>query len=163
MNFKLFIESEEQKNVDKMISSLPKGHQKLLDGYKFTFTAGNTLDGDNDHIGYIYKNKIVVAAPWNYSRGFTTLHEIAHLVWEYIVDKKLRKEWANLIKQTKEKHIEKFKSESQKQALRQNNEEMFAMSYAATYCTHAPIIWVNKDWINFIKNKIPDAVVEKNQ
>jgi hypothetical protein len=151
MEFKTFLESEEQKDVEKLISSLPKKHRDLLNGYKFKYTSGNTLDGDNDHIGYIFKNRIVVAAPWNYSRAFTTLHEIAHLVWEYIMTKDLKKKWEELVKKTKQAQIDKFPHKEQKHALQQNAEEIFCMSYAAAYCTHSPVIWVNEDWINFVK------------
>lgn len=152
MEFKTFLESEEQKDVEKLISSLPKKHRDLLNGYKFKYTSGNTLDGDNDHIGYIFKDRIVVAAPWNYSRAFTTLHEIAHLVWEHLMTKELRNKWSELVKSTKQKQIDKFPHKEQKHALRQNAEEIFCMSYAATYCSHSPIIWVNDNWIKFIKS-----------
>ena len=64
MNFRNFMESEEEeRNVNKLLSRLPKGHRALLDGYKFRYTPGNTLNGDNQHIGYIHRDKIVVAAP----------------------------------------------------------------------------------------------------
>jgi hypothetical protein len=161
MNFKSFLESEEKNNVEKLLQRLPKSHRRLLDGYKFTYTPNNTLNGDKDHIGYIHKDKIVVAAPWNYSRSFTTLHEIAHLVWEYLMDKKARSEWSTLIKSTKQKQIDKFEKEAQKDALRQGDEEVFCMSYAATYSNHPPIIWINKDWQDFISKKIPNEIKKK--
>jgi len=151
MNFKTFLESEEEKNVHKLLSRLPKGHRALLDGYKFRYTPGNTLNGDNQHIGYIHRDKIVVAAPWNYSRSFTTLHEIAHLVWEYLMTPVLKKEWSKLIKETKTKQMAKFKKKEQQKALDQNEEEVFSMAYAANYSNHAPIIWCNEDWSNFMK------------
>ena len=152
MNFRLFLETEEEDNVNKLLAALPEGHRKLLNGYKFKYTPGNTLDGDNEHIGYIFKNRIVVAAPWNYSRAFTTLHEIAHLVWEQLMNKKLREEWNELVKNTKQKQIDKFKHRDQKYALKQNAEEIFCMSYAAHHCTHAPAIWMNDEWDKFIDN-----------
>ena len=151
MNFKLFLESEEQKNVDQLLASLPKGHRDLLDGFEFNYTSGNTLDGDNEHIGYIHNTKIVVAAPWNYGREFTTLHEIAHLIWEHLVTDDLKNEWRELVKKTKQKQIDKFPRKSQKNALRQEAEEIFCMGYAAYYCSHAPAIWINEDWNKFIK------------
>lgn len=151
MDFKLFLETEEKKNVDELLASLPKSHRKLFHGYKFKYTKGNTLDGDNEHIGYIHKNKVVIAAPWNYGRAFTTLHEIAHLVWEYIVTDELKKEWYELVKKTKQKQINKFNKKAQKDAIRQGDEEIFCMSYAAFYCNHAPVIWVNDEWNKFIK------------
>lgn len=152
MNFKTYLEQkeiEEEKNVKKMLSSLPKKHKKLLNGYKFTFTPGNVLNGDNQHIGYIHNNKIVVAAPWNYSRGFTTLHEIAHLVWDHLMTPELKKEWTNLLKKAKK---EMKKSDS----LNQNDEEIFCMAYATAYTKHPPITYMNEKLQDFIKNKVPD-------
>ena len=152
MNFRLFLETEEEKNVNDLIASLPKGHRDLLDGYKFKYTGGNTLDGDNDHIGYIHKNKIVVAAPWNYGRCFTTLHEIAHLVWEHLITPELRKKWSSIVKKTKKNQIAKFERKAQKDALDQGDEEIFCMSYAAHHSNHAPIIWINEEWDKFIES-----------
>ena len=146
MNFiQFFNESEEEeKNVLATIKNLPKKHQKLLHGYKFKYTPGNTLKGDDQHIGYIHNDKIVVAAPWNYSREFTTLHEIAHLIYEYVMTTELKKEWEKLFK--KEKINMKKCS-----ALDQNAEEIFCMVYAATYAKHPPKTYMNKNWQNFIK------------
>lgn len=152
--FKLFLESEVEKNVKKMISKLPEGHQKLLKGYKFTYTPNNTLKGDNEHIGYIYKDRIVVAAPWNYGREFTTLHEIGHLVYEYVLTPKLKKEWNDLVSKTNKKQISN-QSPSSKTALKQNAEEIFAMAYAATYTKHPPKTYLNTKWQEFIKS-LPD-------
>lgn len=154
MNFKTFLENEEKRNVEKLLSKLPEGHRKLLQGYKFRFTPGNTLNGDNQHIGYIHRDKIVVAAPWNYSRSFTTLHEIAHLVWEYLMTKELKKEWAILLEKTKKDQMARFDRPEQKNALKQNDEEIFCMSYAACYSNHAPVIWHNTNWIKFMTDKI---------
>jgi len=162
MNFRTFLENEEKRNVEKLLSKLPKGHRKLLQGYKFRFTPGNTLNGDHQHIGYIHKDKIVVAAPWNYSRSFTTLHEIAHLVWEYLITPSLKKEWSELVKNTKKAQMNKFSRPEQKNALKQNDEEIFCMSYAATYSNHAPVIWHNQDWLKFMTEKVaPLALKDK--
>ena len=155
MQFKLFLENEEKKNVKKMISLLPKGHQKLLDGYHFTFTPNNTLKGDNNHIGYIHKNKIVVAAPWNYGRGFTALHEIAHLVWEQKMTSELKKQWKKLFKST----IKEFMKTLPKRAhdsLKQNAEEIFAMTYANYYSKHHLMTYSHPEWMAFILNKVPN-------
>lgn len=152
-SFKVFIESEEQKNVEDMISKLPKKHQKLLDGYKFKYTPGNTLKGDKEHIGYIHKDKIVVAAPWAYSREFTTLHEISHLVFEKLFTPKLKEEWSSLLKKTKPEQIKN--NPSRKSALDQNDEEILCMVYAATYAKHPPKTYINKKWQDFIKHKVP--------
>jgi len=139
-SFKLFFEGEEQKNVEDLISTLPLSHKKLLGKFKFTYTPKNTLSGDNDHIGYIYKKKIVVAAPWNYSRKFTTLHEIAHLVWEHLIEKEDKNKWSKIVKSTKEKQD-------------QNNEELFCMAYACYYSgEHCPRIHDHDEWKKFISS-----------
>lgn len=155
--FRSFLqESEEKENVKKMISKLPKKHQKLLHGYKFKYTSGNTLSGDDGHIGVIYKDKITVASPWNYGREFTTLHEIAHLVYEYLMDKKLKKEWEALFAKYKTKQMKTLKGhEIKTDALNQNAEEIFCMAYAAAYAKHPPVVYHVPQWIDFIKNQIP--------
>ena len=151
--FKIFLENEEEKNVKSTISKLPKNHQKLLQGYKFTFTPRNTLKGDDDHVGYIHKDKIVVAAPWNYSREFVTLHEISHLIIEKLLTKKLKKEWSDLLKRTKSDQI-KIQHIRNRNALSQNDEEILCMVYAATYAKHPPKTYLRKEWQDFIK-KLP--------
>ncbi len=153
-SFKVFLESEIEDNVKKMISKLPKGHQKLLKGYKFTYAPGVTLAGDNEHIGYIHKNKIVVASPWNYGREFTTLHEIGHLVYEYKMTPELKKEWANILSKTKENQKKNQTLACQK-SLDQNDEEIFAMAYATTYTKHPLKTYLNTKWQEFIKS-LPD-------
>lgn len=143
-NFKQFLlESEEEQNVKETIAKLPVGHQKLLKGFKFTFEAGNTLKGDNDHVGYVHKNKIVIAAPWKYSRCHTFLHEVAHLVYEKLMTPALKKEWETLVKGTEKKQD-------------QNAEELFCHSYACCYLkTHCPDIHHNPSWCQFMKHKVP--------
>lgn len=147
-NFKTFIESKEKEDVSQIIAKLPKNHQKLLNGYKFKYTPGNTLEGDDEHIGYIHKDKIVVAAPWHYSRSFTTLHEIAHLVYEKLVSNDLKTKWKKIIKETIKEQIDKNKKSSN--ALKQNDEELFCMAYAATYAKHPPATYLNEKWQDFI-------------
>jgi hypothetical protein len=142
-NFKIFLEqseSEEQKNVEKLLSGLPVGHRRLLHKYKFTYTPNNTLEKDSEHIGYIHNKKVVVAAPWNYSRKFTTLHEIAHLVFEKLINKKMKKEWSSIVKNTKGK----------KQ--KQNDEELFCHAYACHYSgDHCPRIHDHPEWTSYMK------------
>lgn len=155
VNFKdFFLESEEEENVKAMINKLPKAHAELLDGYKFKYQSGNTLKGDDENIGQIYKDKITVAAPWVYGREMVTLHEISHLVYEYLMTKKLKKEWSELVAATKEEQKKKIKKMS-RNALDQNDEEIFAMAYASTYCKHPPATFLNKAWQDFIVNKVP--------
>ena len=152
-SFIMYLEqkSEEEKNLQKTIAKLPEKYRKLLKNFNIKLTCKNTLNGDRDHIGVIHQFDIEVAAPWNYGREFTTLHEIAHLIWEHLVTDDLKNEWRELVKKTKQKQIDKFSKESQKNALRQEAEEIFCMSYAAYYCSHPPAIWINEDWNKFIK------------
>jgi hypothetical protein len=142
-NFKLFLEFEEKNNVKKTVKGLPQGHQDLLKGYKINFTARNTLNGDNQHIGFIYKNKIEICAPWRYSREFTMLHEIGHLVYEKLMTPELKKEWAKTVKKNPKENQD-------------NNEENFCMAYAATYSKHAPVTHAHPAWIKFIKERVPN-------
>lgn len=154
-NFKTYLENEEHKNVTKMLQSLPSGHRKLLDGYKFKFTPKNVLNGDKNHIGYIYKKKIVVAAPWNYGRAFTTLHEIAHLVWEKKMSKEIIKKWSDLLKKTKSEFSKTLPKKS-RESLNQNAEEIFSMVYANVYSKHALLTYSHPDWMKFIMEEVPD-------
>jgi hypothetical protein len=136
-----FIEhkSEERKNLDAVVSRLPKAHQNLLKHFDITYTCKNTLDGDDEHIGMIFKYDVEVAAPWRYSREFTTLHEIAHLVWEKLLDKEQKKEWKKLSKL--------YKNEP-----KMNEEELFCMTYGAAYSTHPPTTYNLPKLIRFVKS-----------
>jgi hypothetical protein len=135
-----FIEhkSEERKNLDAVISKLPDNHQKLLKHFDITYTCKNTLNGDDEHIGMIHKFDVEVAAPWRYSREFTTLHEIAHLVWEKIVSNEDKKDWSKLAKL--------YKGEP-----KMNDEELFCMVYAAAYSTHPPATYNIEKLTKFVK------------
>ncbi|MEI8270665.1 MAG: hypothetical protein WCG45_04800 [bacterium] len=155
-NFKTFIESKEKEDVAQIIAKLPKNHQKLLNGYKFKYTPGNTLQGDDEHIGHIHKDNIVVAAPWHYSRSFTTLHEIAHLVYEKLFTKELKEKWTQLVKQTMPDQIKK--NPKSQDSLKQNDEEIFCMVYAASYVKHPPSTYLNEKWQDFVKTKVKKLI-----
>lgn len=154
MNFKLYLEGEEKEDIKKTIAKLPKQHQNLLKGYKYSFHGGNTLKGDKENIGMIYKDKITVASPWFYSREYVLLHEIAHLVYEKLMTDKLKKEWSELISKTKTEQKKKQHTRS-KNAIDQNNEELFCMAYAATYAKHPVKTFLHPEWQKFIKFKVP--------
>lgn len=153
MNFKLFLEKTEfyTQDVKKTLGKIPKDHANLIKNYKIKFEPENTLKNDSNHIGFIdEKNKkIRVAAPWNYSRSFTFLHEIGHAVWKYKLDEKQKKEWAKILKSTKEKQKKNLPKES-RDALNQDVEEIFCMAYASKYSKHPIITYTNKDWDSFI-------------
>ena len=135
------IQSEEEKNVKATLKKIPKEHAALIKGFNLKFTPNNTLKNDKKHIGFIYKKKIVVAAPYNYGREFTLLHEIAHMVWEKLVSKELKEKWNNLYKKYKKK-------------LGQNSEEIFCMIYSNIYVKHKLETYDNKELEDFIKKEI---------
>lgn len=123
MSFKLFIEQEEDKDILKTLNKIPSDHSDLIKGYHVKLVAGNTLDNDDEHIGYMDKNpkEIVVASPWNYGREFTLLHELGHRVYETL-DNKIKQEWSKIVKQVK--------SNEPSKELNQSEEELFCMIYA---------------------------------
>lgn len=140
--FKRFVTEDE--DVSKTIAKLPKHHQGLVKGYKFLFEPGNTLRGDDGHVGVIVnqpKKVIRIAAPWNYGREFTVIHEVAHLVYEmYVKGTPLEKEWATLAMSVKNRKKD------------ENAEELFCHAYAASYCKHPPVIHYHPVWVRFIRD-----------
>lgn len=138
------IKSEEEKNVESTLKKIPQKHADLVRGFNLKFTPNNTLKNDKDHIGYIFKKDIVVAAPYNYGREFTLLHEIAHMVWEKLISEKIKKEWNKVYK--------KYKKE-----LNQNPEEGFCMVYANFHVKHKLKTYDKHDLENFIKEKVISA------
>jgi len=142
MNFKEFLEKADSTEADvkESLGKLPKKHAALVKGYKFKFLSTNTLS-DGENIGFIDEEKktITIASPWNYGREFTFLHEVGHAVWKYIVDRKKKKEWIEIVKRTKEKQD-------------QNDEELFCMAYANEYANHQDVIHDHPEWSKFIKS-----------
>lgn len=140
-SFIQFVEqkSEEEKNLQNTIAKLPKKYQKLLKSFNIKLTCKNTLNGDEDHIGVIHKFDIEVAAPWNYGREFTFLHEIAHLIWEKSITNEQKKEWKNLARLYKGKP-------------KMDEEELFCMFFASNYANHRIETYNNPKLINFIKS-----------
>ena len=144
MNFKTFLESEYNKEVKETLQKVPKKHQALVKGYKYKFQPGNTLKNDGEHIGFVdEENKVItIAAPWNYGREYTFLHEMGHLVWKYFMDKGLKKKWQKVLKNTKE----------EKQ--NQGDEELFCMAYANHFAKNKISIHSHDEWDKFIKSII---------
>jgi hypothetical protein len=145
MRFKSFIEQhltsgEEVNDIKTLLNKLPKLHGQLVKGFTWKFQPGNTLHGDDEHIGYMddKSKEIAVAAPWNYGREFTILHEIAHRVWEDIVPDDMKHEWGEIVKNTKEKQP-------------QSEEELFCMAYANHYAKNKISIHDHPEWDDFIK------------
>src|SRR6185436_6542260 len=98
LGFKNFVEltHEQEDDVEETLQRIPKHHRTLVKNYKIKFHHDNVLKGDKEHVGIINPNNktVTVAAPWNHSRSYTFLHEIAHKVWEKYVSPQLRKEWS---------------------------------------------------------------------
>lgn len=146
MEFKIFLESAENtKNINDTLKRIPKTHGDLIKNYKISFEPDNTLKKDSKHIGFIDEEKktIKIAAPWNYGRQYTFLHEIAHAVWKYLVSEKNKKEWKNLIKKEKVKN---------KEGLDQNEEEIFCMIYAQNYAKNKMSKFEHPELEKFIKS-----------
>lgn len=142
LNFKMFLEDSENGDLEKLLEKIPSSHKKLIKDFTFKYTKNNTLNGDKKHIGVIHKDKIEVAAPWNYGREFATLHEIAHMVWAYKMTDKLKKEWSKIVKNTKNKP-------------KDTDEELFCHSYAQFYTKNKLIKYNIPEWNKFISEKIP--------
>ena len=149
LNFKLFFEkkSEFDKDVEQILKTIPKKHAELVKNYNFKAHKDNVLDGDPDNVGEIDEKEkhIKVSSPWNYSRCFVTLHEIAHAVYKYIMTKELKKEWNNL--------VDKIKKDK-KHKLEKDNEEVFCMIYAQNYCKNKMMKYDHPELQEFIK-KLP--------
>jgi len=145
MSFRLFLESEEDKNLSDLkatLKRLPKQDAALVKGWKYVFQVGNTMKGDKGHVGLMDPNKktITLAAPWNYGREFTFLHEVGHLKWETLSNS-IQKKW----KETVKKHKDRQKD---------TDEELFCMAYANHYCKNRVIVHDNPAWHDFIE-KLP--------
>jgi hypothetical protein len=142
VQFRHFITESEKGEADvkKTLAKLPDSHRKLAEPFKIKFEAGNTLKGDAGHVGCIDDEKmtITVAAPWSYGREYTFLHEIGHLIWKHFMDEKRQKEWAGIVKRTKEK-------------AKDNNEELFCMAYASFYANKPVSIHDHPHWDDFIR------------
>lgn len=131
---------EEKGDISRTLGKIPPRHSALVNGYNWKFHSGNTLNGDDEHVGYMDKGskEIAVAAPWNYGREFTVLHEIAHRVWDELLDDQTKQKWAEIVTRTKNKQ-------------NQEPDELFCHGYAATYCKNPPAIHYHKEWVDFIK------------
>lgn len=142
--FKQFVTEDDE--VATTLGKLPPHHRLLVKGYKFLFEPHNTLKGDDGHVGMIVnqpKKVIRIAAPWNYGREFTVIHEIAHLVYEvYVRGTNVEKEWAKLALSTKDRK----KDESA--------EELFCHCYASMFVKYPPQIHHHPEWVDFMKRVI---------
>ena len=152
MDFKNFMQQEvaghikESGDVQNTLKKLPKSHRDLLKGYAITFQGGNTLKGDEGHIGEndLEKKKIVVASPWNYGREFAMLHEIGHIIFMSLIapcPQKVR-HWQKIVRNTKDEKVN------------QNIEELFCHAYANTYSKNKIEIHNHPTWEKFVKHLV---------
>jgi len=143
-SFKQFMEDEmdgEKADIANTLEKLPDSHAALVQGYNWKFHAGNTLNGDEEHVGYMddHEKEIAIAAPYNYGREFTVLHEIAHRVLEKFVTPEHKQMWMQIVQNTPEKQD-------------QNAEELFCMAYANHYAKNKIVIHDHPQWHQFIEN-----------
>lgn len=131
--------AEEREDIRRTLAKLPASHANLVRGFSWKFHAGNTLNGDSKHVGYMddQDKEIAVAAPWNYGREFTLLHEIGHRVWERLPPD-LQKQWHYIVANTKNKQ-------------EQEPEELFCMAYANHYVKNRVVIHDHPEWHRFIE------------
>ena len=145
MDFKSFIiESEKNmKDVRSTLLSIPKKYAALIQGYKFVFQPDNGLKNDPKHVGVINSDQktVTIAAPWNYSREWVVLHEVAHLIWGKSISKEVQKKWIKICKSTSLKNNEK-----------DIPEELFCHAFASTYVSNKMEKYNYPHWKNFIKN-----------
>jgi hypothetical protein len=156
MRFKTYIESdgdmgEEKNDILKTLGKLPTSHRNNIKGYSWKFQGGNTLNGDDKHVGYMddHEKEIAVAAPWNFPREWCALHEIAHVILERLPSQ-IKQQWVQLVKRTIQKQIKDNPNAAD--SLDQNPEEIFCHSYACFYSKHKLATYNNPEWMNFIKN-----------
>lgn len=143
--FKKFFEQtkEQEANIQATLKKLPTSHRALVGEYKIKWHGDNTLQGDDGHIGIVNPNNktITIAAPWNYGREFTFLHEIGHKVFERFMTKEMFAEWKKIIAKTKDK-------------MKQNAEELFCMAYANHFAKNKIVIHNHPEWDDYIKKFI---------
>lgn len=138
-----FFEAEEKDDIKRTLEKIPKTHSNLVKDYKIVFQPGNCLKGDDRHIGLIdEKNKtITIAAPYNYGREYTLLHEVGHAVWKFIVGEKRKKAWKKLL--AKERRLNKSH-------LDQDDEEIFCMIYAQRYAKNKLKKFDHESLVDFV-------------
>lgn len=130
---------EEQQDIARTLGKIPPSHAALVKGFKWKFHAGNTLNGDEKHVGYMdrQEKEIAIAGPWNYGREFTILHEIGHRVWEGFVPPEMKLLWLKIVANTKNRQ-------------NQEPEELFCMAYANRYAKNKIVIHDHPAWHKFI-------------
>ncbi len=154
MKFKEFMQQddagEEKEDIQKTLNNLPPSHAALVKGFKWKFQAGNTLNGDDNHVGYMDdgNKEIAVAAPWNYPRQICLLHELGHKVWQTLTPE-LKQQWAHIAKQ-----LTPRQKQEQDPSINQEPEEMFSMAYGQRYAKTKLVKFDNPLWMQFI-DKLP--------
>ena len=151
-DFRAFFETKINDECKKSLDKLPKRHQDLLKDYKFKFESGVNLKDYPDSVGVIHlgnpdKKLVQIAAPWRHSREFAMLHEVGHRIFEKLMTSELKKKWTNLVKK-----IRPLIKKEDSVVGKQDDEEIFAHSYAQYYCHNKMSKFAHKELQNFIKN-----------
>lgn len=143
LEFKQFLfeqTKEQEDNIKETLRKLPKAYQKLIGHFKIKWGCDNVLNGDDGHIGIINpkNNTITIAAPWNYGREFTFLHEIGHKIWEAFMTKEFLAEWEKVLKMNKNR-------------MKQNAEELWCMNFANHFAKNKVVVHSHPAWENYMK------------
>ena len=143
--FRQFYEltQEQESNIKDTLKKLPPAHQALVGQYKIKWHGDNTLAGDDGHIGIVNPNTntMTIAAPWNYGREYTFLHEVGHKVWEKFIGPYPERvaEWKKILAQNPHR-------------MKQNAEELWCMNYANHFAKNKIVVHTHPAWEAYMKN-----------
>ena len=130
-------------DIEDSLAKLPKGHRKLVHGFHIKLEPGNTLHGDDGHVGVVMtspKKQIKVAAPFNYGREFTLLHEAAHIIWQvYVKGTKWEKEWSQVCKLNKNRKKD------------EPDEENWCHAYSNHFVKHKIVTHTCPEWDDYME------------
>lgn len=103
MDFRQFCEAHQEieQDIKKSLSNVPSKHKNLLKNHKFKLQDKASINNDKKHVGSIDHKEMLIASPWNHSREFVFLHELAHLVWQYILKSLQKNRWKDICKKYK--------------------------------------------------------------
>lgn len=134
--------SKEQKNdVLKTLEKIPNKFSNLIKPFEIEINSRHSLKKNKRYVAYVQthpKPKIVISSPWHHSIEFSLLHELGHIVWNNFVKKDLKKEWKELVKNTKNKRTD------------ESDEENFCHAFASMYSKYKYSIHDNESWKTFI-------------
>ena len=95
-SFKVFLKDNEDKRLKILLDKIPASHKSILKDVSIEFQNSHTLKGSKKYVGMVDDKEFKIAAPWHYGREFVILHEIAHLVYEYLLTDEEKKKWKSI-------------------------------------------------------------------